>query len=106
MENIKPEITVFEGGGMKEIKGKLNPLLISPVALEELIKILDFGAKEYSEDSWKGVPYVEYIKAIFRHLLQIMFGKYVDDKSGFTHFGHIMCNAMFLIHFFYEGKIK
>lgn len=84
---------------MKDSDGKLPWHLLPQDAMEELVKVLDFGAKKYGERDWeKGIPYSEIISALMRHQkLFFQDGEDRDVESGLLHTAHILCNAMFLL---------
>ena len=74
--------------------------LISPIALEEVAKVLAFGAKKYQAWNWaKGINYTRVIAAILRHTYLYLRGETLDSETGISHMAAVMCNAMFLLHF-------
>ena len=64
------ERTVFESKGRKFDTGKLEYGLLPPLALEETVRVLTFGAQKYERDNWKRVPDSKrrYFDALQRHL--------------------------------------
>ena len=86
--------------GVKFDTDKPRLELISPVAIEELAKVLAFGAKKYSAYNWsKGIVYTRILAAILRHTFAYMRGESKDPETGLSHIAHVMCNCMFLLHF-------
>lgn len=86
--------------GVKYDAGKPRMDLISPFALEELGKVLAYGAKKYADRNWeKGFPWSRIIGATMRHTVRYMMGETIDPETGLSHAAAIMCNAMFLLHF-------
>jgi hypothetical protein len=76
---------------------KLNWSLIDFDSLEDMVKVLEFGANKYSADNWKkGLPRTEIIESLLRHTFAYLQGEDNDKDSGLSHTGHILCNAMFL----------
>ncbi len=72
--------------------------LIDSEALEELARVLDFGARKYAENNWrKGIKLSRLLAASMRHLTAIMRGETYDQETGLQHAAHLMCCAMFLI---------
>ena len=72
--------------------------LIDPEAMEELAKVLTFGAKKYEEHNWrKGLKVTRIIGATMRHLWALLRGETYDPETGLQHAAHAMCNCMFLI---------
>jgi len=82
----------------KDTAGKPDPLLLSPEIFFEIIKVREYGCNKYpgDKDNWSGVASIEFIKAIWRHTMRILFfGETHDKESGLLHVSHIACNAMF-----------
>lgn len=82
--------------------GKPDWTLLSYRALEEAVKVLEFGGKKYPRDSWKrktGDYKRRYQAAAQRHLAEIIKGDAVDPESKLLHAAHLLCNAMFLTDF-------
>lgn len=86
--------------GRKDDSGKCrwSLLLTAAIGLEGVIKVLEFGAKKYKEDSWKTVPDGElrYREALLRHQIAVVNGEEIDAESGLPHEYHIACNAIFI----------
>lgn len=85
--------------GKKYDNGKLEYGLLPPSALEDIVKVLTFGAKKYDRDNWR---YVEdasrrYFDAAQRHLWQWKRGEAADEESGESHLAHALCCIMFLL---------
>lgn len=80
--------------------GKLRWSLLPLDGVEDIVKILEFGAKKYGVDNWK---YLEngnerYFDALIRHLVAWKKGETVDSESGLNHLAHAGCNILFLLH--------
>lgn len=75
-------------------------LLPLPV-MEEIGKVLTFGAKKYSPNGWQHLEHAEerYLGAMLRHLSSIQKGESIDPESKLPHINHVACNAMFLTYF-------
>lgn len=92
-------------GGLKYDAGKPSISLIDKTALFELAKVLDYGAKKYARFNWKkGIQWSRTIDAAYRHLAAFNDGEDTDPETGLLHVAHLMCNAMFLINFYYTHK--
>lgn len=77
--------------------GKLRWSLVDFDALEDMVKVLEFGANKYDDNNWKkGLKTPEIIESMMRHMTAYMRGEDIDPESGLPHTGHILCNAMFL----------
>jgi hypothetical protein len=90
--------------GRKFDGGKLEYGLLPPLALEETVKVLTFGAQKYERDNWQKVPDSKrrYFDALQRHVWAWKQGEQVDQESGIHHLAHAMCCLMFL----YEHDVK
>ena len=63
-----------------------------------MAQVLEYGATKYERHNWRK-GYINKFSAadcLYRHLRQIIIGEDIDDESGFSHIGHIMCNIMIL----------
>lgn len=90
--------------GLRFNSGKLPLGLISPWAMEGLAAVLAHGAKKYAVWNWaKGLSWSETIDSLERHLTEFKKGVPYDPESGQPHVFHILCNAMFLAHFWALG---
>lgn len=87
--------------GVKYDNGKLPMSLLPFESLEEISKVLDYGAKKYIENGWQTVPNAikRYEDAILRHFSAYKRGELKDEESGLTHISHMACNALFLVWF-------
>jgi len=91
-------------GGRKFDGNKLEYGLLPPLALEETVKVLTFGAQKYERDNWQKVPDSKrrYFDAMERHIWAWKKGEIMDNESGIHHLAHAMCCLMFL----YEHDVK
>ncbi len=83
--------------GKKFDLDKVDWTLMPWKELEEVLEVLEFGAKKYSRDNWKHIEPARYEKAAMRHLISYVTGEKVDPESGKSHLAHLMCNALFLM---------
>lgn len=88
----------------KLVEGKLKHDTVPPVALVELAKAMQDGARKYGRFNWRetGVSRADYYSAIMRHLLAWMQGEDVAADSGVSHLGHIMANCAIML----DGPLK
>jgi Domain of unknown function (DUF5664) len=83
--------------GIKHDSSKLRYELTDPLAIQGLVRVLDFGAQKYAVDNWrKGFPYSRLISSLERHLAAFKSGEDTDPESGLPHIDHIGANWMFL----------
>ena len=97
------------GTGLKFDSGKPRWSLLMKgcaKALRGVVNVLTFGAKKYSEDSWRGVANGQerYRDALYRHLNAIEGGEVIDPESGESHWSHVATNALFLEELRIAGK--
>lgn len=85
--------------GKKYDNGKPEYGLLPPLALEDLVKVLTFGAKKYDRDNWRYVADAKrrYFDAAQRHLWAWKRGEAADEESGESHLAHALCCIMFLL---------
>lgn len=101
--------TCIDSFNMKSIEGtkhdqdKPRVELLSRVALEEISKVMAFGANKYQEHNWrKGFKWTRLLGAAIRHVLAYLDGEDKDPESGLSHLAHAGCCIMFLL----EHEIK
>lgn len=74
--------------------------LLSSIALEEIAKVLTFGAKKYSANNWRmGMDWSRLIGSAMRHLTAFNDGEDKDPESGLSHLAHLGCCVMFLLEY-------
>lgn len=80
---------------------KLRVELVPAEAIEDVARVLGFGAKKYFENGWKTLPDPEprYLASLLRHVYRIQCGEEIDPDSGLPHIAHAATNAMFLCWF-------
>lgn len=72
--------------------------LLDKKAMEQFVKVLEFGANKYGRDNWRKCEDPKrYVSAMFRHLMALNDGETHDPETGIRHEAHIMCSAMFLL---------
>lgn len=85
--------------GVKHDTGKPRPtLLVSSLAraVNEVSKVLTYGADKYDDDNWRKVPggVPRYTDALMRHLLAEAMDEAQDPESGLLHAAHTAANAL------------
>ena len=100
--------------GKKSDKEKLRWELLPIEEIEELVKVMTFGANKYNEDpqdpNWKKLDdgFNRYYAALMRHLVEVRKGNFIDEESGLKHMSCVIFNAIALSYFAKkeESKIK
>lgn len=83
-------------------EGKPDWSLMPLSALEEVVKVLQMGAKKYDKNNWRegsGFNYTSVVASMMRHIVKYMDGIDVDDESKLHHMAHVACNALFLLYY-------
>lgn len=96
----------MENDGKKYDCGKVRMDLIPLDVVENVGKVLTYGAQKYSDNSWQNLPdfWKRYKAALLRHLTAIDKGELIDPESGLPHIDHVLCNTVFLDWGFHHGK--
>jgi hypothetical protein len=92
--------------GVKHDGGKPEIDLISKVFVDELARVLSFGAVKYGRYNWKkGFESHRLISAVQRHVQAFNHGIDLDDESGLSHLAHAAANLMFLIDLKHHNRL-
>ena len=94
----KDPITV----AVRHDEGKTNWSLMPFEALEEINKVLEFGANKYSANNWQegtGFKYSRVLNSLLRHTFAFMRGEDKDPESGLSHMAHAGCNVLFILYY-------
>lgn len=85
--------------GRKFDAGKVDYTLVPWDGLEEIVKVLEFGARKYARDNWQHVEggMQRYQAAAFRHLIAYNQGEKADPETGLSHLAHAGCCLLFLL---------
>ena len=78
---------------------KLPYELLPAKAIEEVVRVLEFGAKKYSPNGWKKLGNSDLQKllgAALRHVFAFLDGEYFDKDTGLDHLAHASCNLLFI----------
>ena len=70
--------------------------------VEEINKVLDFGAKKYSANNWKagnGFSWTRVLSSMLRHTFAWSRGEDLDPESGLSHLAHMGANVLFLLYY-------
>lgn len=103
MKMITAKITEAEKTvAVKADKGKTDWSLLPIESVEEIIKVLEFGATKYDDWNWStgnGFKYTRVFNATMRHLWAWFRGEDNDPETGLSHWAHAGCNVLFMLHF-------
>lgn len=70
------------------------------VFIEEVTKVLEFGAEKYDLHNWKkSGSWHRCADSAVRHILKHASGEKIDPESGLSHLAHLGCNLAFLYEF-------
>ena len=110
-EDPSPKPSVDATGGAMNAEGnRMNvgkpPWHLLPWdAVEEVVRVIDFGAKKYNPRGWEEKPlsWVETCASMTRHTVRFLFGEDRDPETGLHHMAHAACNALFLVAYSLRG---
>lgn len=88
-----------EKEGVKKDEEKLMWNLLPIEEVEDIVKVLTYGAFKYKPDNWKYVspPLDRYYAALLRHLIAWRKGEEIDSESGLSHLSHAATCCLFLM---------
>jgi len=97
-ENWREEVTPKKMGGQKFDSDKLRYDLLPPELLEEVARVLAFGAEKYSARNWElGMQWSRPFGAMMRHMWAWWGGEDKDPETGYSHLAHAACCIAFLV---------
>lgn len=89
--------------GQKFDSDKLRYELLPPELLEEVARVLTFGAHKYSARNWElGMAWSRPFAALMRHMWAWWRGEDKDPETGYSHLSHAACCIAFLVS--YEAR--
>lgn len=89
--------------GQKFDSDKLRYELLPPELLEEVARVLTFGAHKYSARNWElGMAWSRPFAALMRHMWAWWRGEEKDPETGYSHLSHAACCIAFLVA--YEAR--
>ena len=88
--------------GIKYDSEKPDYSLIPPLPLEDIVKVLTFGAAKYSRFNWKLLKNADerYFAAAMRHMWTRWRGEIYDSESGIDHYAHAICCLLFMMQLY------
>jgi hypothetical protein len=88
----------------KHDAAKLPYDLLPSDAVEEIVRVLDFGAGKYGADNWaQGMAWSRPFAALMRHMWAWWRGEDNDPESGLSHLAHAGCCVLFLLAYHKRG---
>ena len=83
--------------GIKHDEKKPQWSLLPWDTLEEVVEVMQYGAKKYGVDNWKHVdPPMRYWDAAMRHMIAFKEGEKLDE-STLHHLAHAITSLLFLL---------
>ena len=94
--------------GIKYDSTKPDYSLVPPNALDDVVKVLTYGAQKYDRNNWQFLENLDnrYFAAAQRHLWALKKGETFDDETGIHHGAHAICCMMFLVEYDYLQNTK
>lgn len=95
--------------GVKNDTGKLPYHLLPSDAVEEILKVLEFGAKKYADRNWElGMDWDRPFAALMRHMWAWYRKENAgrDAETGLSHLAHAGCCLFFLLAYEIRGSGK
>ena len=95
-----------ESHGKKYDSGKPKLYLLPPKSINEVGKVLTFGAEKYDPHNWRKVDdlHNRYSSAALRHIFAHIDGEDEDQETGLSHLAHAICCLMFKLEDELIGK--
>ena len=95
-----------ESHGKKYDSGKPKLYLLPPKSINEVGKVLTFGAEKYDPHNWRKVDDLQnrYSSAALRHIFAHIDGEDEDQETGLSHLAHAICCLMFKLEDELIGK--
>jgi len=78
---------------------KLKWHLLPLKEIEDVVRVLMYGANKYSENNWVGLPRERLEDALMRHVISYLKSEKSDSETGISHLAHAICNCLFLMYF-------
>ena len=83
--------------GVKYDGEKPKMHLLPPKAINEVAKVLTFGARKYDEENWRKLEDLQsrYSSGALRHIFAHLDSEDLDLESGLSHLAHAICCLLF-----------
>ena len=84
--------------GVKHDGGKLPYHLLPFDAVDEVVAVLQHGAKKYGDRNWEqGMDWSRLLGATLRHLSSYSQGQRIDPETRLPALAHAACDLLFLL---------
>jgi hypothetical protein len=85
--------------GKKYDQAKMRYDLVPFRGLDDVVRVLTYGAQKYSPENWRKVERAEerYPAAALRHISAYLQGEGFDPESGLPHLAHAVCSLLFVL---------
>ena len=98
---VGSDVTDINVGNKQEAKadvGKPRPTLVPVSLMRAVTAVREYGCQKYHDpENWRKVEKQRYRDALYRHWMDYLEGKKVDEESGLPTLWHCACNLAFLI---------
>ena len=95
----KPVLTT----ATKHDQGKTQWHLLPWDSVEEIVRVMEFGAGKYNPFNWMengGFKYSRIFNSSMRHFIAWFWHREdLDPETGLSHLAHLGCNVLFLLHY-------
>lgn len=85
--------------GLKFDQEKMRYDLVPFRGMDDVVRVLTYGANKYSADNWRNVDHAEerYPAAALRHISAYLQGEEHDPESKLPHLAHAICSLLFVL---------
>lgn len=92
--------------GKKFDDGKLPWHLLPGDAIEEVVRVLQYGQMKYGARNWEaGMAWSRLFSAAMRHTWAWWRGQDYDQETGVHHLAHAACCILFVLAYHLRGKV-
>ncbi len=90
-----PTFPVLPPIEVKKKEYKPDYTLIPFEALEEVVKVLEFGKEKYPANDWEKQDFDKHYRSLLRHVINAKQGN--DAESGLPHLAHAACRILMML---------
>lgn len=103
--NVK-HVGSLKNTGIKYDQNKPMWWLLPMEAVNEVVKVLTFGANKYGPENWHMLTDLRkrYLSACMRHIAAFRCGERNDKETGIHHLAHAICCLLFVLWAELTGK--